>query len=138
MVEELAQADAAVAACVDAAAWALSEQDLIAALDAAHRLEQRLAAVKLAVMLAGGSSVQPGTPQFRVATEGGGGARPGPAWARSCSAIEAVRARGQDRAHARTPCSYGGVRGRGGQDLARCRSRSATGDEVLPRRDGGA
>ncbi|MEU5872944.1 DUF222 domain-containing protein [Glycomyces sp. NPDC047369] len=50
MVEELAQADAAVAACVDAAAWALSEQDLIAALDAAHRLEQRLAAVKLAVI----------------------------------------------------------------------------------------
>ncbi|MEU7781384.1 HNH endonuclease signature motif containing protein [Micromonospora parva] len=50
MVEELAQADAAVAACVDAAAWALSEQDLIAALDAAHRLEQRLAAVKLALI----------------------------------------------------------------------------------------
>ncbi|MEU5873113.1 hypothetical protein AB0A73_16375 [Glycomyces sp. NPDC047369] len=74
MFEELAQADAAVAACVDAAAWALSEQDLIAALDAAHRLEQRLAAVKLAVMLAGGSSVQPGTPQFRAATEGGRGA----------------------------------------------------------------
>ncbi|MBQ1009432.1 DUF222 domain-containing protein [Micromonospora sp. M51] len=50
MVEELAQADDAVAACVDAAAWALSEQDLIAALDAAHRLEQRLAAVKLALI----------------------------------------------------------------------------------------
>ncbi|MDG9672780.1 HNH endonuclease signature motif containing protein [Micromonospora sp. DH14] len=50
MVEELAQADAAVAACVDAAAWALAEPDLIAALDAAHRLEQRLAAVKLALI----------------------------------------------------------------------------------------
>ena len=50
MVEELAQADDAVAACVDAAAWALPEHDLIAALDAAHRLEQRLAAVKLALI----------------------------------------------------------------------------------------
>ncbi|WP_436971560.1 hypothetical protein [Micromonospora vinacea] len=50
MVEELAQADDAVAACADAAAWALAEQDLIAALDAAHRLEQRLAAVKLALI----------------------------------------------------------------------------------------
>ncbi|MHA4949596.1 HNH endonuclease signature motif containing protein [Micromonospora sp. SD19] len=50
MVEELAQADDAVAACVDAAAWALSEQDLIAALDAAHRLEQRLAAVTLTLI----------------------------------------------------------------------------------------
>ncbi|MET8089975.1 DUF222 domain-containing protein, partial [Micromonospora sp. NPDC005220] len=50
MVEELAQADDAVAACVDAAAWALPEHDLIAALDAAHRLEQRLAAVKLALV----------------------------------------------------------------------------------------
>ncbi|MDG9674507.1 HNH endonuclease signature motif containing protein [Micromonospora sp. DH14] len=50
MVEELAQADDAVAASVDAAAWALSEQDLIAALDAAHRVEQRLAAVKLTLI----------------------------------------------------------------------------------------
>uniref|UniRef100_UPI0004BF3788 DUF222 domain-containing protein n=1 Tax=Micromonospora parva TaxID=1464048 RepID=UPI0004BF3788 len=50
MVEELAQADDAVAACVDAAAWALSEQDLIAALDAAHRIEQRFAAVKLTLI----------------------------------------------------------------------------------------
>ncbi|MGC4866182.1 DUF222 domain-containing protein [Micromonospora sp. DT53] len=50
MVEELAQADDAVAACVDAAAWALPEHDLVAALDAAHRLEQRLAAVKLALV----------------------------------------------------------------------------------------
>ncbi|WP_371409168.1 HNH endonuclease [Micromonospora zamorensis] len=50
MVEELAQADDAVAACVDDAAWALTEHELIAALDAAHRLEQRLAAVKLALV----------------------------------------------------------------------------------------
>ncbi|MFG1867067.1 HNH endonuclease signature motif containing protein [Micromonospora arborensis] len=50
MVEELAQADDAVAACVDAATWALAEHDLIAALDATHRLEQRLAAVKLALV----------------------------------------------------------------------------------------
>ncbi|WP_433550198.1 DUF222 domain-containing protein [Micromonospora zamorensis] len=50
MVEELAQADDAVAACVDAAAWALSEHELVAALDAVHRLEQRLAAVKLALV----------------------------------------------------------------------------------------
>ncbi|RQW97024.1 DUF222 domain-containing protein, partial [Micromonospora inaquosa] len=50
MVEELAQADDAVAACVDTATWALTEHDLIAALDAAHRLEQRLAAVKLALI----------------------------------------------------------------------------------------
>ncbi|MEU7800231.1 DUF222 domain-containing protein [Micromonospora arborensis] len=50
MVEELAQADDAVAACVDAATWALPERDLIAALDAAHRLEQRLAAVTLALV----------------------------------------------------------------------------------------
>ncbi|MCG5440032.1 HNH endonuclease signature motif containing protein [Micromonospora foliorum] len=50
MVEELAQADDSVAACVDAPAWALPEHDLIAALDATHRLEQRLAAVKLALI----------------------------------------------------------------------------------------
>ncbi|MEO3772804.1 DUF222 domain-containing protein [Micromonospora sp. B9E7] len=50
MVEELAQADDAVAACVDAAAWALPEHELIAALDAAHRLQQRLAAVTLTLV----------------------------------------------------------------------------------------
>ncbi|MFG2050845.1 hypothetical protein ACGFIW_25855 [Micromonospora sp. NPDC048935] len=44
MVEELAQADDAVAGCVDDAARALAEHELIAALDAAHRVEQRLAA----------------------------------------------------------------------------------------------
>ncbi|MET8039366.1 DUF222 domain-containing protein [Micromonospora sp. NPDC005215] len=50
MVEELAQAEAAVAACADTASWALAEHDLVTALDAAHRLEQRLAAVKLTVI----------------------------------------------------------------------------------------
>ncbi|MGC4745520.1 DUF222 domain-containing protein [Micromonospora sp. DT201] len=50
MVEELAQADAAIAACATAATWALPEHELVAALDAAHRLEQRLAAVKLALV----------------------------------------------------------------------------------------
>ncbi|MFE9915204.1 DUF222 domain-containing protein [Micromonospora sp. NPDC005553] len=50
MVEELAQADDAIATCVDAPAWSLPEHDLIAALDAAHRLEQRLAAVKLTLI----------------------------------------------------------------------------------------
>ncbi|MEU1588318.1 DUF222 domain-containing protein [Micromonospora sp. NPDC005710] len=50
MVEELAQADEAIAACVDAGAWALPEHELIAALDAAHRLQQRLAAVTLALV----------------------------------------------------------------------------------------
>ncbi|MCZ7374994.1 HNH endonuclease signature motif containing protein [Micromonospora sp. WMMC250] len=50
MVEELAQADDAVAACVDAAVWSLPEHDLIAALDAAHRLQQRLAAVTLTLV----------------------------------------------------------------------------------------
>ncbi|MFI6064207.1 DUF222 domain-containing protein [Micromonospora sp. NPDC051227] len=50
MVEELAQTDDAIAACVDAAAWALPEHELIAALDAAHRLQQRLAAVTLTLI----------------------------------------------------------------------------------------
>ncbi|MET7669608.1 HNH endonuclease, partial [Micromonospora luteifusca] len=50
MVEELAQADDAVAACIDAATWASPEHELIAALDAAHRLEQRLAALTLALV----------------------------------------------------------------------------------------
>ncbi|MET7865080.1 HNH endonuclease signature motif containing protein [Micromonospora taraxaci] len=50
MIDELARADSAVASCADAAAWALSERELIAALDATHRLQQRLAAVQLAVV----------------------------------------------------------------------------------------
>ena len=48
VIDELAQADSAVATCADASVWALSEHDLIAALDATHRLQQRLAAVQLA------------------------------------------------------------------------------------------
>ncbi|MET8263018.1 DUF222 domain-containing protein [Micromonospora arida] len=50
MLEELALADDVVAACVDAPAWPLPEHDLIAALDAAHRLQHRLAAVTLALI----------------------------------------------------------------------------------------
>ncbi|MFG3555914.1 DUF222 domain-containing protein [Micromonospora sp. NPDC047557] len=50
MVEELAQADEAVAACLDASAWSLAEQDLVAALDATHRLAQRLAGLQLALV----------------------------------------------------------------------------------------
>ncbi|MGW3892712.1 DUF222 domain-containing protein, partial [Micromonospora chokoriensis] len=50
MVEELAQADDAVAACVDATVWSLPEHELVAALDAAHRLQQRLAAVTLTLV----------------------------------------------------------------------------------------
>ncbi|MET8549414.1 DUF222 domain-containing protein [Micromonospora zamorensis] len=50
MLEELTQAEAAVADCLDAPTWALPEHGLVAALDAAHRLEQRLAAVKLALV----------------------------------------------------------------------------------------
>ncbi|MFF0254060.1 hypothetical protein ACFYPW_16355 [Micromonospora zamorensis] len=49
MIDALEQAEAAVAACFDTAAWAVSEHDLVAALDATHRLEQRLAAVKLSL-----------------------------------------------------------------------------------------
>ncbi|MEU7587405.1 DUF222 domain-containing protein [Micromonospora sp. NPDC049230] len=50
MIDELARAESAVATCADASAWALSEHDLIAALDATHRLQQRLAAVQVAVV----------------------------------------------------------------------------------------
>ncbi|MET7946256.1 DUF222 domain-containing protein [Micromonospora sp. NPDC005324] len=50
MIDALEQAEAAVAACFDTAAWAVSEHDLVAALDATHRLEQRLAAVKLTLV----------------------------------------------------------------------------------------
>ncbi|MFG1873008.1 HNH endonuclease signature motif containing protein [Micromonospora arborensis] len=50
MLEELAQAETAVADCVGAPTWALPERDLVAALDATHRLEQRLAAVKLTLV----------------------------------------------------------------------------------------
>ncbi|MFI6068862.1 DUF222 domain-containing protein [Micromonospora sp. NPDC051227] len=50
MIDALEQAEAAVAACFDTSAWAVSEHDLVAALDATHRLEQRLAAVKLGLV----------------------------------------------------------------------------------------
>ncbi|MFI6241114.1 DUF222 domain-containing protein [Micromonospora sp. NPDC050795] len=50
MIDELARAEGAVAACTDAPAWALAEHDLIAVLDATHRLQQRLAAVQLAAV----------------------------------------------------------------------------------------
>ncbi|MGV9213994.1 DUF222 domain-containing protein [Micromonospora sp. RB23] len=50
MVEELTQADEAVAACLDASAWSLTEHELVAALDAAHRLAQRLAALELTLV----------------------------------------------------------------------------------------
>ncbi|MET8549482.1 HNH endonuclease signature motif containing protein [Micromonospora zamorensis] len=50
MIDALEQAEAAVAACFDTVAWSASEHDLVASLDAAHRLEQRLAAVKLSLV----------------------------------------------------------------------------------------
>ncbi|MEV7330463.1 DUF222 domain-containing protein [Micromonospora sp. NPDC093244] len=50
MLDALEQAEAAVAACFDTASWAADEHDIVAALDAAHRLEQRLAAVKLSLV----------------------------------------------------------------------------------------
>ncbi|MCX5068962.1 HNH endonuclease [Micromonospora lupini] len=50
MVEELTQAESAVVACADTDIWALPTDDLVAALDAAHRIEQRLAAVKLSLI----------------------------------------------------------------------------------------
>ncbi|MGC5311236.1 DUF222 domain-containing protein [Micromonospora zamorensis] len=50
MIDELVRAESAVATCTDTAAWPLAEHELIAALEAAHRLEQRLAAVTLALV----------------------------------------------------------------------------------------
>ncbi|MGI5522632.1 DUF222 domain-containing protein [Micromonospora sp. CA-259024] len=50
MIDELARAESAVAACTDAATWPLSEHDLIAALEVTHRLQQRLASAQLAVV----------------------------------------------------------------------------------------
>ncbi|MEU8331300.1 DUF222 domain-containing protein [Micromonospora sp. NPDC048839] len=50
MIDELEQAEAAVVACFDTPVWAAGERDLVAALDAVHRVEQRLAAVKLALV----------------------------------------------------------------------------------------
>ncbi|MER7459849.1 DUF222 domain-containing protein [Micromonospora sp. NPDC126480] len=50
MLEELARAEVDIRPCVDAAVWSMPDQQLVDALDAAHRLEQRLAAVKLALV----------------------------------------------------------------------------------------
>ncbi|WP_405426115.1 DUF222 domain-containing protein [Micromonospora sp. NBC_00617] len=50
MIDELARVESAVATCADTAAWALSEHDLIATIDATHRLQQRLAAVQVAAV----------------------------------------------------------------------------------------
>ncbi|MEU8283065.1 DUF222 domain-containing protein [Micromonospora sp. NPDC048905] len=50
MIDALEQAEAAVAACFDTPVWAAGERDLVVALDAVHRVEQRLAAVKLALV----------------------------------------------------------------------------------------
>ncbi|MGC4794305.1 hypothetical protein ACLQ3H_09335 [Micromonospora saelicesensis] len=50
MIDALEQAEDSVAACFDTPAWAASEHDLVAALDATHRLEQRMAAVKLTLV----------------------------------------------------------------------------------------
>jgi hypothetical protein len=50
VLDDLAVADAAIGACVEASVWALPEPALAAAVDAVHALEQRLAAVKLALV----------------------------------------------------------------------------------------
>ncbi|MGA4727228.1 DUF222 domain-containing protein [Micromonospora taraxaci] len=50
MIDALKQAEAVMAACFEMPAWATSERDLVAALEATHRLEQRLAAVKLSLV----------------------------------------------------------------------------------------
>ncbi|GIJ21242.1 HNH endonuclease signature motif containing protein [Micromonospora lutea] len=50
MLEELARVEAETQSCVEAAVWAMPESSLTDALDAVHRLEQRLAAMKLALV----------------------------------------------------------------------------------------
>ncbi|WBB67126.1 HNH endonuclease signature motif containing protein [Micromonospora sp. WMMD812] len=50
MIDELARAETAIWPCRDAAAGAMPEQQLVEALETAHRLEQRLAAIKLALI----------------------------------------------------------------------------------------
>jgi len=50
MLKALARAAEHVADCVDASTWALPEAQLVAVLDQVHRLEQRLATVKLALI----------------------------------------------------------------------------------------
>ncbi|MFC4106877.1 HNH endonuclease signature motif containing protein [Micromonospora zhanjiangensis] len=49
-MDVLARAGEAISSCADTSVWALSEEDLLAALDAVHVLEQRLVAVKLALV----------------------------------------------------------------------------------------
>ncbi|MGC4818786.1 DUF222 domain-containing protein [Micromonospora sp. DT63] len=50
MLGALAQASGAVDDCVEAAAWALPDNELLASLDAAHQVAQRLAAVQLGLV----------------------------------------------------------------------------------------
>ena len=50
VIEGLARVGDAVTACGDAAVWALSDDQLVAAVAAVHGLEQRLAAVKLGLI----------------------------------------------------------------------------------------
>ncbi|WP_342672584.1 HNH endonuclease signature motif containing protein [Micromonospora mirobrigensis] len=49
-MDELARAEAALRSRLEEAPWALSEAELVDALDAVHALEQRLAAVRLALV----------------------------------------------------------------------------------------
>ncbi|GAA1373065.1 HNH endonuclease signature motif containing protein [Catellatospora chokoriensis] len=50
MREALVQAERTVAACTDAPVWPLADAELITALDAAHRLRERLAGVELSLV----------------------------------------------------------------------------------------
>ncbi|RKE07757.1 uncharacterized protein DUF222 [Catellatospora citrea] len=50
MREALAQAERTVAACTDAPVWPLADAELITALDAAHRLRERLSGVELSLV----------------------------------------------------------------------------------------
>jgi hypothetical protein len=50
VIAELTRANDAVRACLDAPVWALPEAQLIEALDAVHAVEQRLVALKLALV----------------------------------------------------------------------------------------
>ncbi|MGC4768105.1 DUF222 domain-containing protein [Micromonospora sp. DT44] len=50
MLRALAQAGDGVDACADTAPWALSDDELLAALDASHALAQRLATIQLALV----------------------------------------------------------------------------------------
>jgi hypothetical protein len=50
VLEVLAQADAAMTAYADRPVWTVGDAELVAGLDAVHAVEQRLAAVKLALV----------------------------------------------------------------------------------------